>query len=80
MIIKQFKKMFAKQFKPCYYKIVNRREKMKLFIIYSKDREKTIQNVKYISVFANKLYYLVGEDPIARIVDLNAVATFSMIE
>ena len=53
---------------------------MRLFIIYSKDREKTIQNVKYISVFANKLYYLVGEDPIARIVDLNAVATFSMIE
>ncbi|HPY88588.1 MAG TPA: hypothetical protein PLG34_11465 [Spirochaetota bacterium] len=53
---------------------------MRLFIIYSKDREKTIQNVKYISVFANKLYYLVGDDPSAYIVDLNAVATFSMIE
>lgn len=53
---------------------------MKLFIIYSKDREETIQNVKYISVFDNDLYYLIDDDPIARVVDLNTVATFSMIE
>lgn len=53
---------------------------MRLFITYTKDREDMIRNVSYISVFNNTLYYLVGEDPIARIVDLNAVATFSMIE
>ena len=53
---------------------------MKLYIVYSKDREVKVENVKFISVIDNTLYYLVGDDPSAYIVNLNAVATFSMIE
>lgn len=50
---------------------------MKLDIVYTKDREVKIKNVEYISVFNNKLYYVVVDDPSAHIVDLKDVATFS---
>jgi hypothetical protein len=53
---------------------------MKLYIVYSKDREVKVEKVKYITVINNTLYYLVDDDPSAYIVDLNTVATFSMIE
>lgn len=52
---------------------------MELYIVYSNDRKVTVQNVKYIAVFNNTLYYLVGDDMSPYLVDLNAVATFSTI-
>ena len=53
---------------------------MKLYIVYSKAGEVKVENVKYITVFNNALYYLVDDDPSSYIVDLNTVATFSMMD
>lgn len=53
---------------------------MTLYIVYAKDLEIKVENVKFITVFNNALHYLVGDELSARMVDLNAVATFSMIE
>lgn len=53
---------------------------MKLYIVYSKDREVKVENVIFITVFNNSLHYLVGGDPSSYIVKLDDIATFSMIE
>lgn len=53
---------------------------MKLYIVYTKDRQVKVQNVTYVTIFDNTLYYLVGDDPSAYLVDLKDVATFWMIE
>lgn len=53
---------------------------MKLDIVYSKDREDKIQNVKYITIFRNKLYYFVGDNPSVCIVDLKDILFYSIIE
>lgn len=53
---------------------------MKLAIVYSKDRDDKVENVKYITVFHKRLYYYVGDDPSVCIVDLKDVSFFSIIE
>lgn len=53
---------------------------MKLFIVYTKNRQVTVQNVNYISFFHNTLYYFVGDDPSVCIVDLKDVVLFKIIE
>ena len=53
---------------------------MKLYIVYSKTREDKVENVNYFTVLSNALYYLVGDDPSAHIVKLDAVIYFSVIE
>lgn len=53
---------------------------MKLYIVYANYLEVKVENVKFVSVIDNTLYYLVGDELSARMVDLNTIATFSMIE
>lgn len=53
---------------------------MKLYIVYRVDHEVKVENVKFFSIVNNILYYLVGDDPSAYIVNLNSVATFTITE
>ena len=53
---------------------------MKLDILYTKDRQDKIQNVRYITFFHGSLYYFVDDDPVVRRIDLNSVVAFTMID